>query len=386
MIPYIHISAGSVLQPFGLLVATGVIIGTILAVRRARRLGFDVDALNSFITWMLVMGFICGHVLDDIFYHPSEVAKKPWKLLMLWEGLSSFGGFTGAAIGIVMWRYLTLKTVFTIPHGIGRVVSAAAASAVVWLIIQNAPQFATLSDTMHYVIPGVAAVFGWTSVGPEGIPIYRFERRKEPAAIFAYADLILSVFPVAWVFGRSGCSSVHDHPGAIATKDALLSVAYPSGIAPGASPEVAAKWAKDHGDVVTQYLGGVVEFVHGTQPRYDLGLLELMFTIVLASLLALTWHKKVPTGSYIAATSLAYAPVRFAMDFLRITDGEIADPRYGGLTPAQWECVALFTWGLYVVFRVWGNEKRGFDPASLVMHPSLKKKPAPKKLEPAAAT
>ena len=56
------------------------------------------------------------------------------------------------------------------------------------------------------------------------------------------------------------------------------------------------------------------------------------------------------------------------------------------LTPAQWECVALFTWGLYVVFRILGNNKRGFDPASLVMHPSLKKKPAPKKLEPAAAT
>ncbi len=395
MIPYIHISAGSVLQPFGLLVATGVIIGTILAVRRARKLGFDVDALNSFITWMLVMGFICGHVLDDLFYHPSEVAQKPWKLLMLWEGLSSFGGFTGAAIGIVMWRYLTLKTVFTIPQGIGRVVAAAFASAIVWLIIQNAPQFATLSDTMHYVIPVVAAVFGWTSVGPEGIPIYRFERRKEPGAIFAYADLILSVFPVAWIFGRSGCSSVHDHPGALATADNLLSVAYPACTLhnPAISPEAAAKCANAMTEPTTSYFGGVLEFVHGTQARYDLGLLELMFTIVLASLLALTWHKKVPTGSYIAATSLAYAPVRFAMDFLRITDVDIgdthhaiADPRYAGLTPAQWECVALFTWGLYVVFRIYSNQKRGFDPASLVMHPSLKKKPAAKKLESAAAT
>jgi prolipoprotein diacylglyceryltransferase len=384
MIPYVHISAGSFLQPFGLLVALGVIIGTMLAVRRARKLGFDVDALNSFITWMLVMGFICGHVLDDIFYHPSEVAKKPWKLLMLWEGLSSFGGFTGAAIGIVMWRYLTLEEIYKIPQGIGRFVSAAGAATVVWLIIQNAPQFATLSDTMHVVIPVVAAVFGWTSVGPEGIPIYKFKRRQTPAAIFAYADLILSVFPVAWVFGRSGCSSVHDHPGALATKDALLSVAYPSGMAPGAGPEAVAKaFAVNHADKITNY--GFIEFLHGDQPRYDLGLLELMFTIVLASLLALTWRKKVLTGSYIAATSLAYAPVRFAMDFLRITDGDVADPRYAGLTPAQWECVALFAWGLYVVFRIYNNQKRGFDPASLVMHPSLRAKPKPTKA-PAPAT
>lgn len=376
MIPYVHISAGTFLQPFGLLVALGVIIGTMLAVRRARKLGFDVDALNSFITWMLVMGFVCGHVLDSAFYHPSEVAAKPWKLLMLWEGLSSFGGFTGAAIGIVMWRYLTLKTIYTIPQGIGRFVSAAAAATVVWLIIQNAPQFATLSDTMHLVIPGVAAVFGWTSVGPEGIPIYKFVRRKEAAAIFAYADLILSVFPVAWVFGRSGCSSVHDHPGALATKDALFAVAYPSGFAPGAGPDAVAKaFALNHADKITNY--GFIELLHGDQPRYDLGLLELMFTIVLASLIALTWRKKVPTGTYIAVTSLAYAPVRFAMDFLRITDGDVADPRYAHLTPAQWECTALFVWGLYVVFRMWGNHKRGFDPASLVMHPSWKAKKKP---------
>ncbi len=38
VIPYIHISGASFLQPFGLLVALGVVIGTILAMRRARRL------------------------------------------------------------------------------------------------------------------------------------------------------------------------------------------------------------------------------------------------------------------------------------------------------------------------------------------------------------
>ena len=31
--------------------------------------------------------------------------------------------------------------------------------------------------------------------------------------IMPFCDLILSVFPVAWVFGRSGCSVVHDHQG-----------------------------------------------------------------------------------------------------------------------------------------------------------------------------
>ena len=116
---------------------------------------------------------------------------------------------------------------------------------------------------------------------------------------------------------------------------------------------------------------GFIEFLPGDLYRYDLGLLELIFTIIVAGLLALTWHKKIPTGSYIAATSLTYAPVRFAMDFLRITDGEVADPRYAGLTPAQWECSALFLWGVYVLIRMRANARRGFDPASLALDPRV---------------
>ena len=64
MVPYIHVPDLGFIHPFGLLVATGVIIGTWLATRRARKVGFDVDRLNSFITWMLLVGFMGGHMLD----------------------------------------------------------------------------------------------------------------------------------------------------------------------------------------------------------------------------------------------------------------------------------------------------------------------------------
>ena len=299
MIPYIHVPDlklfGLTLHPFGLLVATGVIIGTALATRRARKRGYDLDKLNSFITWMLVAGFIGGHMLDEIFYHPDEVLKRPYSLLMLWEGLSSFGGFTGAFLGIVLWKYFGSRNV---------------------------------------------------KVGPIELP--RIFKRDAAQPILPFADLILSVFPVAWIFGRSGCSVVHDHPGAEAPADALLAVAY------GRGPS-------------THY--GPIELIMGNRPQYDLGLLELMFTIVLAGLIALTWRRKLPTGTYVVVTSLAYAPVRFAMDFLRIRGIDGADPRYAGLTPAQWECTALFLFGLYMLFRVRQIVVSGDDPARLVLAP-----------------
>ncbi len=293
MLPYIHVKNLSLgpltLHPFGVLVALGVVIGTWLATWRARQRGMDLVRLNSFITWMLVVGFIGGHVLDSIFYHPKEVLKNPLTLLYLWEGLSSFGGFIGACTGILLWKH-----------------------------------------------------FEFAEKGEKRRGFLGFRRRSQPETTLPFMDVIMSVFPVAWVFGRSGCSVVHDHPGAIAEKGAFMSVAYPG---PGDRPQ----W--DH----------YVDFFRGNTHRYDLGLMELSFTVLLASLFALTWRKRLPTGSYLVAVCFGYAPIRFAMDRLRITEGESADPRYAGFTPGQWASIAVFIVGIAVFVWVRSLSKRGID-------------------------
>jgi phosphatidylglycerol:prolipoprotein diacylglycerol transferase len=307
MIPYIHVPdlpIGPItLHPFGLLVATGVIIGTSLATHRAARRGVDLDLLNSFITWILVAGFVGGHMLDQIFYHPADLARRPWSLFLLWEGLSSFGGFSGGVIGAVLWKYF---------------------------------EFARFSK------------WPW------------FQSRKTPMPILPFCDIIISVFPVAWIFGRSGCSVVHDHPGAHAPNDALLAVAY------GADPSPHKIFCLD----VTREghpMRDCLEFLHGQAPQWDLGLLELMFTICLAGLVALTWKKRLPTGTYVAVICMAYAPMRFVMDFFRIRDVESADPRYASLTPAQWCCVAMFLYGLAMLSYTRKLKAAGVDPIDRVL-------------------
>lgn len=306
MIPYIHVPdlklGPLTLHPFGLLVATGVILGTYLATRRARQRGLDLDKLNSFITWMLVAGFLGGHMLDQIFYHPHELVKRPWSLFLLYEGLSSFGGFTGALIGIVLWKYFEASP--------------------------------------------------WVRIPGLGAAIPKFRKRSLAMPILPFADLILSVFPAAWVFGRSGCSVVHDHPGMRAEPGTLLAVAFPDRNMIRGLQEV-------HG----------ITWVHGSFPQFDLGLLELMFTVILALLLALTWRRKLATGTYVVVTSLSYAPVRFAMDFLRVRDVDQADPRYGAFTPAQWMCIALLVFGLVMVARVRQLKASGRDPMDFVSLP-----------------
>ena len=319
MIPYIHVPDLKIgpltLHPFGLLVATGVILGTWLATRRARQRGLDLDKLNSFITWMLVAGFLGGHMLDQVFYHWPEFVKRPWSIFLLYEGLSSFGGFIGAFIGITLWKYY----------------EAVQGPAIPWL----------------------------------GITLPKYRKREVAMPILPFADLILSVFPVAWVFGRSGCSVVHDHPGMKAEAGSLLAVAF------GRPERIQKLLSMGSGDLELRW---------GNAPQFDLGLLELMFTVILASLLALTWNKKLATGSYVVATALCYAPVRFAMDFLRVRDVDQADPRFGGLTPAQWMCVALFLFGLYMAYKVRQIKASGRDPQDMVavqvgLRPSLREPP-----------
>jgi phosphatidylglycerol:prolipoprotein diacylglycerol transferase len=54
---------------------------------------------------------------------------------------------------------------------------------------------------------------------------------------------------------------------------------------------------------------------------------------------------------------VVYAPGRFALDFLRAKDVYAADPRYGGLTPAQWACVGTFVFGACLFW--WSAERGG---------------------------
>lgn len=286
MIPYVHVPSWQLgpltVHPFGVLVALAVLVGTRLATRRARQRGLDVAELHSFVTWMLVAGFVGGHVIDALLYRPEQMAADPIRLLFLWEGQGSFGGFIGALLGTLAWRRFEIAR--------GRT----------------------------------------TRVGT--IPVVRL--RDVPRPILPFVDVILAVFPVAWSFGRLGCAIAHDHPGIRASSDAIFAVAY---------------GAVDGADVVRGPLG--IELRHGDAPRWDLGTLELVFSLLLAAAFALTWRRRLPRGFYVAATAIAYAPARFALDFLRARDSIHADARYASLTPAQWACVALLAFGLIFTAR-----------------------------------
>ncbi|MCS6800214.1 MAG: prolipoprotein diacylglyceryl transferase [Myxococcota bacterium] len=144
-------------------------------------------------------------------------------------------------------------------------------------------------------------------------------RRKLP--LLPIGDAVCYGFPFGWIFGRMGCFTVHDHPGRVT--DFFLAVA--------------------------DYRVGDPPY----EPRHDLGLYEMFWAIGAAAVffaLGRKTHRR--AGTYWALLPLMYAPVRFLLDFLRATDEEGGDVRYGALTPGQYACIALFVAGLGVLWYV----------------------------------
>jgi phosphatidylglycerol:prolipoprotein diacylglycerol transferase len=140
--------------------------------------------------------------------------------------------------------------------------------------------------------------------------------RKRP--FWPHADTVMWAFPFAWVLGRLGCFSAHDHIGQ--RSDFFLAVDFP---------------AATHGG-----------------PRHDLGLYEALWTMVIAAVFWALRKKDVQPGFFTALVVLMYAPARFGLDFLRNTDLAGADRRLAGLTPAQWGMGLMALGGAAVLLRL----------------------------------
>ena len=152
---------------------------------------------------------------------------------------------------------------------------------------------------------------------------YKFVRRRP---FWRHADVIMFGFPFGWFFGRCGCAVVHDHIGR--SSDFFLAVDFPS-------------------------LG----------PRFELGLYEAAWTLVIAAVFWWSGRKIRAPGFFVVTWCLLYAPVRFGLDFLRATDLDGSDPRYHGLTAGQWGCIVMLIAGIAVWLLVVRRQRA--DPRDL---------------------
>lgn len=89
-----------IIQPWGFFVASGVIIGLLLGLKRAPRLGLDPDQFSALATWILIGGFLGARLMHVTAYAWDDYKDNLFEIIKLWEGgMSSYGGFIGATVG-----------------------------------------------------------------------------------------------------------------------------------------------------------------------------------------------------------------------------------------------------------------------------------------------
>lgn len=244
------------LQPFGLLVAAGVLVGAHLMRRWGRARGLDDEHIRALVIRAVVVGFIGAHLFDVLFYQWDKLAQDPALLVRIWSGISSYGGVIGGVTGFLLYA------------------------------------------------------------------------RSQKLDIWRYGDGAMVGFVPGFTFGRLGCTVVHDHIGA-ASDGFFLAVDYPP-----------------------DFAGGVAGLHH------NLGFYEFLYMLVLCGVLwGINRWKDRPDGFMVAAMATGYAPVRFFLEFLRVNPE--ADPRYVGLTFAQWVSMAMVVIGVLLMRR----QLRGASPS-----------------------
>lgn len=231
-----------VLNPFGFLVGLAGVVAVEVAGRRAARMGLDKGVMAWLYFWAIAGGWVGAHVYSALFYFPERTLADPLYLLKLWDGISSFGGFIGATLGVLGFLL----------------------------------------------------------------------RRRLPVA--PHADVMLYGFAFGWIFGRTACWLVFDHPGL--PTDFVLGMAYPLAL----------------------------EGLPKGTIRHNLGFYEMLYTLLIC---AVIWHagrRPRPPGWITGVVLVLYAPVRFGLDFLRATDKQ-----YLGLTAGQYAAVALLAIGFWLL-------------------------------------
>jgi len=105
-------------------------------------------------------------------------------------------------------------------------------------------------------------------------------RRLSPYEILRRLDVAAYALPAAWMIGRLGCTLAHDHRGLATTS--WIAVNFPEG------------------------------------PRYDLGLIEFLFLIVLTAAFWILDRRPRPVGFFVGLFAVVYGGFRMWLDTLHI--------------------------------------------------------------------
>ena len=296
------------IQPFGVLLALGFILGSLWCQKYARERGIDPKTYTDILFWLALGAIVFGHI-GHIFYEPQQYLDNPIDILKVWSGLSSFGGYFGCTL-LAVWFFrsrgikpLRGGDILMIGLAFGVFVGRLGCFVVhdhIGREVEDSP--VVFQKTIRWLAVDFPDVDEAATVGQEALEELEGEDLRQAKAV--RSDAL-----------RRGRTS----------QEAYASV--------GA-------WKK-------HYPEGAI----GTE-RYDLGLMDSLLGLFVFLVLVGVARKPRRAGLLLALTPMMYAPIRLMWDALRNTDlgGQASDVRYVlGMTPGQYAAFILFGLGVWTL-------------------------------------
>lgn len=110
MIPYFQFTTVQIgplhVYVWGLMVALGILVGSIVAAHLAKSRGQDPKLIWDVASLATLAGIVLGRLFHVVFYDPATYIANPTELFALWDGGMSF---TGSLIGAVAATVVFLK-------------------------------------------------------------------------------------------------------------------------------------------------------------------------------------------------------------------------------------------------------------------------------------
>lgn len=119
MLPYFQLTSIPIgplrIQVWGFFVALGILAAILVGRREVRKRGLDQAIFTDLASWIVIGSMIGARLLHALAYEPASYLADPFRIFRVWEGgMSSFGGFLGAAAAA--WLFVRRNKVPFAPY------------------------------------------------------------------------------------------------------------------------------------------------------------------------------------------------------------------------------------------------------------------------------
>lgn len=114
MLPYLFKIGPLTVFPWGTTLSIAILLGTLVAIKLARRVGFDSDQIMDLAIVLIIGGIVGARLFYVLVYEPARYFREPLQILALWNGgMVYYGALIGGFI-TGTWYVLRKKLPFWI--------------------------------------------------------------------------------------------------------------------------------------------------------------------------------------------------------------------------------------------------------------------------------